>query len=96
MTRRTRLRELAAEDLLEIHPADAEGLALTEGDPVRVESRHGAFILRAHPTDRVRPGEPFATFHAAAAFVNRATGLGRDAVTGTPEYKVTAVRLQKR
>ncbi|WP_291272100.1 formate dehydrogenase subunit alpha [Geothrix sp.] len=96
MTHRTRLGELAADDRLEIHPADAEGLALTEGDPVRVESRHGAFILRAHPTDRVRPGEPFATFHAAAAFVNRATGLGRDAVTGTPEYKVTAVRLQKR
>jgi len=29
-----------------------------------------------------------------AAYVNLATGPGRDTVTGTPEYKVTAVNLR--
>lgn len=95
MTGRTRNRELRADDELELHPEDAAELGIQAGDPVQVQSRHGAFTLRARPTDRVRRGEPFAPFHAVAAFVNLATGPGRDAVTGTPEYKVTAVRLQK-
>jgi predicted molibdopterin-dependent oxidoreductase YjgC len=43
----------------------------------------------------VQPGEPFATFQAVEAYVNRATGSGRDSTTGTPEYKVTAVSLRK-
>jgi formate dehydrogenase major subunit len=95
MTGRTRNHELRADDDLELHPDDAAELGLAAGDPVQVRSRHGAFTLRARPTDRVRRGEPFATFHAVAAYVNLATGPGRDAVTGTPEYKVTAVRLRK-
>jgi formate dehydrogenase major subunit len=94
MTGRTRNRELRADDQLELHPEDAAELGLSVGDPVLVQSRHGAFTLRVRPTDRVRRGEPFATFHAVAAYVNLATGSGRDTVTGTPEYKVTAVRLR--
>ncbi|GLH67946.1 formate dehydrogenase subunit alpha [Geothrix edaphica] len=94
MTGRTRNRELRADDELELHPDDAAELGLSAGDPVHVQSRHGAFTLRTRPTDRVRRGEPFATFHAVAAYVNLATGPGRDTVTGTPEYKVTAVNLR--
>ena len=94
MTGRTRNRELRADDELELHPDDAAELGLSAGDPVHVQSRHGAFTLRTRPTDRVRRGEPFATFHAVAAYVNLATGPGRDSVTGTPEYKVTAVNLR--
>ena len=93
MTGRTRNRELRADDELELHPDDAAELGLAAGDPVLVRSRHGAFTLRVRPTDRVRRSQPFATFHAVAAYVNAATGPGRDAVTGTPEYKVTAVNL---
>ncbi len=95
MTRRTRNVELCADDWLDLHPEDAAGLGLADGDAVRVRSRHGDFTLRARLTDRVQPGEPFATFHAVEAFVNRAMGGGRDSVTGTPEYKVTAVSLNK-
>ena len=94
MTGRTRNRELRADDELELHPDDAADLGLAAGDAVQVQSRYGAFTLHARPTDRVRRGEPFATFHAVAAYVNLATGPGRDTVTGTPEYKVTAVNLR--
>ena len=68
---------------------------MDEGDAVHVQSRHGSFTLRAQLTERVRAGEPFATFQAVEAYVNRATGSGRDGTTGTPEYKVTAVSLRK-
>jgi formate dehydrogenase major subunit len=95
MTGRSRNRDLGPDDRLELHPADAAGLGVLEGDPVQVRSRHGAFTLRAQLTERVRPGEPFATFQAVEAYVNRATGSGGDRVTGTPEYKVTAVSLRK-
>ncbi len=95
MTDRTRNRDLWPVDGLDIHPGDARVHGIADGDPVRVESRHGAFTLKARITEDVREGELFCTFHDAAAFVNRATGRGRDPVTHTPEYKVTAVRIAK-
>jgi formate dehydrogenase major subunit len=95
MTRGTRNGRLSPDDCLDLHPDDARALGVAAGDAVRVRSRHGAFTLRARLTTDVRPGELFATFHAVEAWVNRATGPGRDSVTGTPEYKVTAVSLEK-
>jgi formate dehydrogenase major subunit len=95
MTGRTRNGELRAADWLDLHPDDAVELGLGEGEAVRVQSDHGAFTLRAHLSTDVRPREPYANFQSVAAFVNRALGRGRDSVTGTPEYKVTAVSLHK-
>ncbi len=95
MTGRTRNRELRPEGRLELHPADAASLEVGEGDAVQVQSRHGAFTLRAHLTTQVRAGELFATFQDVEAYVNRATGTGQDGTTGTPEYKVTAVTLRR-
>ena len=95
MTGRTRNGELSADDWIDVHPEDAARLEVVAGDAVRVCSRHGAFTLRARLSENVRPGEPFATFHSIGAFVNRVTGTGRDHITGTPEYKVTAVSMRK-
>ena len=95
MTGRSRNRSLHPDDRLELHPQDGAELGVSEGDPIQVRSRYGSFTLRAQLTERVRPGEPFATFQAVEAYVNRATGPGRDRSTGTPEYKVTAVALRK-
>jgi predicted molibdopterin-dependent oxidoreductase YjgC len=96
MTDRTRNLELRANDLVELHPDDAAGIGVHEGDPVLIRSRHGSFEGRANLSSDVRPGELFATFHNAAALVNRATGVGVDPATHTPEYKVTAVRIERR
>lgn len=93
MTGRTRNREWEPDDLLELHPQDAAVLHLASGARVRVESRYGAFLAEVRVTERVRPGEPFATFHNPETFLNRATGPGRDSRTHTPEYKRTAVRI---
>jgi formate dehydrogenase major subunit len=94
MTGRTTCHQLRAADVLDVSPADARRLGLEEGRFVRVTSRYGSSILPAHVTDRMREGELFATFHTSTAFTNRVTGPGRDEVTGTPEYKVTAVRVE--
>ena len=45
-------------------------------------------------TTRVHTGQLFATFSDPATFVNRLTGPQRDPRTHTPQYKVTAVRLE--
>ena len=62
-TRRTDNIEWLNEDLLEIHPADAELRGVREGDWVSVRSRMGEISLRATVTERVVPGVVYTTFH---------------------------------
>ena len=61
---------------------------------MRVTSRHGDCVLPVRVTDAVPVGVLFATFHTAEAFLNRVTSNVRDPI-GTPEYKVTAVRVER-
>jgi formate dehydrogenase major subunit len=46
-------------------------------------------------SDDQRSGELFATFHTPEVFLNLITRSERDGITGTPEYKRTAVRIEK-
>jgi formate dehydrogenase major subunit len=92
MTARTGNQLLRPADTLDIGSADARALGLTTGDVARVTSRRGSAVLPVRVTDSVPAGVLFATFHTAEAFVNRVTSDVQDPV-GTPEYKVTAVRL---
>jgi formate dehydrogenase major subunit len=95
MTARTPNATLRPTDTLEISTADARRLGITDGQRVRVRSRYGAIDLAAEITDRVRPGELFATFSDPASRVNRVTGPYQDTHTRTPEYKVTAVNVDR-
>ncbi|MET0661393.1 MAG: molybdopterin dinucleotide binding domain-containing protein [Steroidobacteraceae bacterium] len=94
MTARTLNDRLRPHDTLDIAPADAERMNIENGVLVRIRSRYGAAVLPARKDDRVKPGELFASFHEPAAAVNRLTGPIRDRLVGTPEYKVTAVRIE--
>ena len=93
MTMRTLNESLRPADTIDIAPVDALRLGLVEGQPVEVASRHGQVSLSTHIDGRIRAGQLFATFHSTAAWVNELTGPARDTCTGTPDYKVTAVRL---
>ncbi|MGD9628757.1 MAG: formate dehydrogenase subunit alpha [Pyrinomonadaceae bacterium] len=95
MTMRTPNRELRPTDRLMISPEDSEALGFANGETVRLESRHGQAAIPIEVTSKVRRGELFASFHDIAIFLNYATGPTRDRFTLAPEYKVTAVRLQK-
>ena len=68
---------------------------IASGDAVILRSRHGRASLPARVTDTVRPGELFATFQDPAALVNQLTSSQGDRITRAPEYKVTAVCLER-
>ena len=95
MTMRTHNARLRPADMLGLSPADAQRLGVEGGDRVRVRSRHGEAVIAAHLDPALRPGEVFASFHTVESFLNRVTRSGRDRYTRTPEYKVTAVALER-
>jgi formate dehydrogenase major subunit len=92
-TRRTANAIWHDEDLLEIHPHDAEERGVGEGDWVRLASRAGETTLRATITDRVAPGVVYTTFHHPDTSANVVTTEYSDWATNCPEYKVTAVQV---
>ena len=93
-TRRTANTIWHDEDLLEIHPTDAENRGLKTGDWVRLASRTGETTLRAEVTERVAPGVVYTTFHHPATQANVVTTEFSDWATNCPEYKVTAVQVK--
>ncbi len=95
MTMRTSNAELRVMDLLDVSPEDANRLTLHDGERVRVHSAYGEAVLPIRITSSVNPGELFATFHTAEVFLNRLTSPERDRYVKTPEYKITAVRIEK-
>ncbi|MBE70609.1 MAG: formate dehydrogenase subunit alpha [Thalassospira sp.] len=92
-TRRTENTTWHKEDLLEIHPHDAEQRGIREGDWIRLASRSGETSLRATITDRVAPGVVYTTFHHPGTQANVITTDYTDWATNCPEYKVTAVQV---
>jgi formate dehydrogenase major subunit len=92
-TRRTPNTLWHEEDLLEIHPLDAENRGIKHGDWVRLASRTGETTLRAAVTERVAPGVVYTTFHHPATQANVVTTDYSDWATNCPEYKVTAVQV---
>jgi formate dehydrogenase major subunit len=92
-TRRTANNVWYKEDLLEVHPADAEVRGIKEGDLVALASRKGDITLRATVTERVNPGVVYTTFHNPETGANVVTTEHSDWATSCPEYKVTAVQV---
>ncbi|MFG1430738.1 formate dehydrogenase subunit alpha [Xanthobacter sp. V2C-8] len=92
-TRRTANVTWHPEDVLEIHPFDAENRGIRDGDHVKLESRSGATSLKAVISERVAPGVVYTTFHHPVTQANVVTTDYSDWATNCPEYKVTAVQV---
>jgi formate dehydrogenase major subunit len=92
-TARTENNVWHPEDLLEIHPADAEDRGIKEGDLVALTSRAGETSLKARISERMQPGVVYTTFHHMFTGANVVTTEFADWATGCPEYKVTAVQV---
>ncbi len=92
-TRRTDNVVWHPEDVLEIHPHDAEQRGVRDGDWVRLTSRTGETTLRAQVTERVAVGVVYTTFHHPMTQANVVTTDFSDWATNCPEYKVTAVQV---
>jgi formate dehydrogenase major subunit len=93
-TRRTENNVWHSEDILEIHPHDAENRGINEGDRIALISRAGDTSMRAHITERVQPGVVYTTFHHPESGANVITTDYSDWATNCPEYKVTAVEVR--
>mgnify|MGYP001371728993 CR=1 FL=1 len=93
-TRAQGLSERYPESLVEVNPADADKLGITEGAKVKVTSRRGAVEAKASITKKSAPGTIFMNFHFAGTAVNLLTNPALDPVGKIPEYKVCAVKVE--
>ena len=92
-TRRTPNIEWHDQDILEIHPHDAEQRGIADGGQVSIASRAGDTVLTARVTERMQPGVVYTTFHHPLCGTNVVTTENSDWATNCPEYKVTAVQV---
>lgn len=90
------LRRAAPRGFVELHPDLAARLGVAEGDEVRVASRRGELRAPARLSPTIRPDTVFAPFHwPGAARANSVTNDALDPVSGMPEFKICAVRVER-
>jgi formate dehydrogenase major subunit len=80
---------------IDLHPEDARRLGIDEGDLVRVVSRRGAVTAPVRFDSGLRPGLAFMTLHFPdQVATNELTIDAIDPLSGTSEFKATAVRIE--
>lgn len=90
------LRRAAPAAFIELHPDVADRLGVADGEPVRVRSRRGELIAPARLSSAIRPDTVFAPFHwGGIARANTVTNDAVDPISGMPEFKICAVRVEK-
>ncbi len=94
-TRRTENQVWHSEDVLEIHPHDAQERGINDGDWLGIYSRAGNTVLKAKVSDKMQPNVVYTTFHHPLSGANVITTDSSDWATNCPEYKVTAVQVEK-
>jgi len=81
---------------VDINPEDAEKLAVKNGDIVVLSSRRGDIEAPANLTDSVVPGTLFLPIHFGEIPTNVLTNAEAvDPLAKIPEFKVSAVRIEK-
>jgi formate dehydrogenase major subunit/formate dehydrogenase alpha subunit len=94
-TRAVGLSEKQPEAYIEIHPRDAHRREIEDGQIVRVSSRRGELTCRAIHSRQVKRGVVWMPFHFVSARANLLTNDVGDPITGTAEFKVCAVQIEK-
>jgi nitrate reductase NapA len=89
------LRDGAGPALIEVSPSDAQRAQLSDGARVRLTSRFGSLEGVSRISDRCLPGTLFAAFYDVKLLINAVVADHVDPVSKEPEYKVTAVKLEK-
>ena len=96
MTSRSKTARFQPVDTLQVSPEDADHLGITDGQTVLIRSRYGDAKIAATISEAVKAGELFATFQSPDLWINHVTSEQRDRFVQTPEYKITAVRIDTR
>ncbi len=90
------LNDQCPEPYLEIHPLLAEKHAIADGDWVLVTSRRGSIELKAKVVKTIRPDTVFVPYHfAGKQSINRVTQRALDPLSKIPEFKMSAVRIER-
>ncbi|GAL27479.1 NAD-dependent formate dehydrogenase alpha subunit [Vibrio variabilis] len=95
MTRKTKGLDNLAGPRIMISVEDAEALGVTNGQDVKLVSRRGEISAPAFVTKRMQQGVVFVPFHFAESAANKLTNTATDPHAKIPEFKVSAVRLEK-
>ena len=91
------LNKALPEALLYINKEDCTALGISDGNKVKVTSRHGSFEINVSTNQRVAPpkGLVFAPFFAEETLINLATQDYYCPLSKEPDYKKTCVRIEK-
>jgi assimilatory nitrate reductase catalytic subunit len=85
------------EPLIEIHPRLAAKYGIKAGDDVTVQSRRGSLTLKASVVTTIRPDTIFIPYHwPGGKSANQLTISAQDPISKIPEFKVCAVRIEKK
>jgi formate dehydrogenase major subunit len=96
MTRRTkRLNDELAHGFAEISRADAQELAIEDGDEIILKSRRGEIKTFARVTDHIKKGLIFMPWHFSECAPNILTGPSAGPPSKMPEFKFCAVKIEK-
>jgi nitrate reductase (cytochrome) len=82
---------------VEVHREDAQALGIRNGERVRIVSRRGSMTLEARIDYRAQPprGQVFVPFFDEALLVNELTLDAFCPISGQPDYKKCAVRMER-
>ncbi|NMA03306.1 MAG: formate dehydrogenase subunit alpha, partial [Clostridiales bacterium] len=70
-------------------------LGFKDGETIKVSSRRGSVNVEVKVTDIIDEDVVFMPFHYASGAANYLTGAASDPISKIPEYKVSAVKLEK-
>lgn len=86
---------IVPEGEIQLNNDDGVQLGIITGDMVRVTSRRGEVTGKASLTDKLPRGMVFMNFHFAEVPTNALTNDAVDPVAKIPEYKVSAVKVER-
>ncbi len=89
------LNERAPESFAELSSTDARKYGLRDGDQITVASRRGAIKVKVKILPKAVDGTLFIPFHFAQGAANVLTNAALDPISGIPEFKVCAVKINK-
>ena len=89
------INENWGESFIEINTEDAKKCKIKNGEMVNVSSRRGTIAAKARVSDKTNKGECWMPFHYVEGNANVLTSKALDGISGTPEYKVCAVKIEK-
>jgi formate dehydrogenase alpha subunit len=86
---------IVPEGEIQINDEDGTMLGVVSGELIRVTSRRGEATGKAQLTNKLPRGMVFMNFHFAEVPTNALTGDAVDPVAKIPEYKVSAVKVER-